>query len=107
MNLPEKEFSQLSNEDAMERLMSILPEDEKAELDQYNVFYFDRRGEGNWEISEDNPKVWLLRGNCVVSNASRSQRERVGIFTVWENQRMALRRREAFGSQVVMTWAIR
>lgn len=84
MNLPEKEFSQLSNEDAMERLMSILPEDEKAELDQYNVFYFDRRGEGNWEISEDNPKVWLLRGNCVVSNASRSQRERVGIFTVWE-----------------------
>ena len=84
MNLPEKEFSQLSNEDAMERLMSILPEDEKEELDQYNIFYFGRRGEGNWEISDGNPKVWLLRGDCVVPNARRSQRERAGIFTVWE-----------------------
>lgn len=57
MNLPEKEFSQLSNEEAKEQLLSILPEDEKTELESYDIFYFDRRGEGNWEISEGNPKV--------------------------------------------------
>ena len=66
MNLPEKEFSQLSNEEAKEQLLSILPEDEKTELETYDIFYFDRRGEGNWEISEGNPKVWMLRGKRVV-----------------------------------------
>ena len=66
MNLPEKEFSQLSNEEAKEQLLSILPEDEKTELESYDIFYFDRRGEGNWEISEGNPKMWLLRGKRVV-----------------------------------------
>ena len=39
MNLPEKEFSQLSNEEAKEQLLSILPEDEKTELETYDIFY--------------------------------------------------------------------
>lgn len=43
MNLPEREFSQLSNEEAKEQLLSILPEDEKTELESYDIFYFDRR----------------------------------------------------------------
>ena len=38
MNLPEKEFSQLSNEEAKEQLLSILPEDEKTELESYDIF---------------------------------------------------------------------
>lgn len=91
MNLPEKEFSQLSNEEAKEHLMSILPEDEKAELESYDIFYFDRRGEGNWEISEGNPKVWLLRGKRVVPNIARGQQERVATFTVWENPKVGFK----------------
>ena len=73
MNLPEKEFSQLSNEEAKEQLLSILPEDEKTELETYDIFYFDRRGEGNWEISEGNPKVWMLRGKRVVPDIARGE----------------------------------
>ncbi len=91
MNLPEKEFSQLSNEEAKEHLMSILPEDEKAELESYDIFYFDRRGEGNWEISEGNPKVWLLRGKRVVPNIARGQQERVATFSVWENPKVGFK----------------
>lgn len=91
MNLPEKEFSQLSNEEAKEQLLSILPEDEKAELETYDIFYFDRRGEGNWEISEGNPKVWLLRGKRVVPNIARGQQERVATFTVWENPKVGFK----------------
>ena len=82
MNLPEREFSQLSNEEAKEQLLSILPEDEKTELESYDIFYFDRRGEGNWEISEGNPKMWLLRGKRVVPDIARGQQERVATFTV-------------------------
>lgn len=33
-----KEFSQLSNEEAKEQLLSILPEDEKTELETYDIF---------------------------------------------------------------------
>lgn len=91
MNLPEKEFSQLSNEEAKEQLLSILPEDEKTELETYDIFYFDRRGEGNWEISEGNPKMWLLRGKRVVPNIARGQQERVATFTVWENPKVGFK----------------
>lgn len=91
MNLPEKEFSQLSNEEAKEQLLSILPEDEKTELESYDIFYFDRRGEGNWEISEGNPKMWLLRGKRVVPDIARGQQERVATFTVWENPKVGFK----------------
>ena len=91
MNMPEKEFSQLSNEEAKEQLLSILPEDEKTELESYDIFYFDRRGEGNWEISEENPKVWLLRGKRVVPDIARGQQERVATFTVWENPKIGFK----------------
>lgn len=91
MNLPEKEFSQLSNEEAKEQLLSILPEDEKTELETYDIFYFDRRGEGNWEISEGNTKMWLLRGKRVVPDIARGQQERVATFTVWENPKVGFK----------------
>ena len=91
MNLPEKEFSQISNDEAKEQLLSILPEDEKAELETYDIFYFDRRGEGNWEISEGNPKVWMLRGKRVVPDIARGQQERVATFTVWENPKIGFK----------------
>ena len=91
MNLPEKEFSQLSKEEAKEQLLSILPEDEKTELETYDIFYFDRRGEGNWEISEGNPKVWLLRGKRVVPDIARGQHSPLRIpyddFVVKEDSR--------------------
>ena len=90
-NLPEKEFSQLSNEEAMERLLSILPDEEKTELETYDIFYFDRRGEGNWEISDGNPKVWMLRGKRVVPDIARGQQERVATFTVWENPKVGFK----------------
>ena len=96
MNLPEKEFSQLSNEEAKEQLLSILPEDEKAELESYDIFYFDRRGEGNWEISEGNPKMWLLRGKRVVPDIARGQQERVATFTVWENPKVGFKAASGF-----------
>ena len=96
MNLPEKEFSQLSNEEAKEQLLSILPEDEKTELESYDIFYFDRRGEGNWEISEGNPKMWLLRGKRVVSDIARGQQERVATFTVWENPKVGFKAASGF-----------
>lgn len=96
MNLPEKEFSQLSKEEAKEQLLSILPEDEKTELETYDIFYFDRRGEGNWEISEGNPKVWLLRGKRVVPNIARGQQERVATFTVWENPKVGFKAANGF-----------
>ena len=96
MNLPEKEFSQLSNEDAKEQLLSILPEDEKTELESYDIFYFDRRGEGNWEISEGNPKMWLLRGKRVVPDIARGQQERVATFTVWENPKVGFKAASGF-----------
>ena len=89
MNLPEKEFSQLSNEEAKEQLLSILPEDEKTELESYDIFYFDRRGEGNWEISEGNPKMWLLRGKtcgagyCKGTAGTRSYIYRLGKSKGW------------------------
>lgn len=95
MNLPEKEFSQISNE-AKEQLLSILPEDEKTELETYDIFYFDRRGEGNWEISEGNPKVWLLRGKRVVPDIARGQQERVATFTVWENPKVGFKAASGF-----------
>lgn len=96
MNLPEKEFSQLSKEEAKEQLLSILPEDEKAELESYDIFYFDRRGEGNWEISEGNPKMWLLRGKRVVPDIARGQQERVATFTVWENPKVGFKAASGF-----------
>ena len=96
MNLPEKEFSQLSNEEAKEQLLSILPEDEKTELETYDIFYFDRRGEGNWEISEGNPKMWLLRGKRVVPDIARGQQERVATFTVWENPKIGFKAASGF-----------
>lgn len=96
MNLPEKEFSQLSNEEAKEQLLSILPEDEKTELESYDIFYFDRRGEGNWEISEGNPKVWMLRGKRVVPDIARGQQERVATFTVWENPKIGFKAASGF-----------
>ena len=96
MNLPEKEFSQLSNEEAKEQLLSILPEDEKTELETYDIFYFDRRGEGNWEISEGNPKVWMLRGKRVVPDIARGQQERVATFTVWENPKVGFKAASGF-----------
>ena len=96
MNLPEKEFSQLSNEEAKEHLMYMLPEDEKAELESYDIFYFDRRGEGNWEISEGNPKVWMLRGKRVVPDIARGQQERVATFTVWENPKVGFKAASGF-----------
>lgn len=96
MNLPEKEFSQLSNEEAKEQLLSILPEDEKTELESYDIFYFDRRGEGNWEISEGNPKVWLLRGKRVVPDIARGQQERAATFTVWENPKVGFKAASGF-----------
>ncbi len=96
MNLPEKEFSQLSNEEAKEQLLSILPEDEKTELESYDIFYFDRRGEGNWEISEGNPKMWLLRGKRVVPDIARGQQERVATFTVWENPKVGFKAASGF-----------
>ena len=96
MNLPEKEFSQLSNEEAKEQLLSILPEDEKTELETYDIFYFDRRGEGNWEISEGNPKVWMLRGKRVVPDIARGQQERVATFTVWENPKIGFKAASGF-----------
>ena len=96
MNLPEKEFSQLSNEEAKEQLLSILPEDEKTELESYDIFYFDRRGEGNWEISEENPKMWLLRGKRVVPDIARGQQERVATFTVWENPKVGFKAASGF-----------
>ena len=96
MNLPEKEFSQLSNEEAKEQLLSILPEDEKTELESYDIFYFDRRGEGNWEISEENPKVWMLRGKRVVPDIARGQQERVATFTVWENPKVGFKAASGF-----------
>lgn len=94
MNLPEKEFSQLSNEEAKEQLLSILPEDEKTELETYDIFYFDRRGEGNWEISEGNPKMW--RGKRVVPDIARGQQERVATFTVWENPKVGFKAASGF-----------
>lgn len=96
MNLPEKEFSQLSNEEAKEQLLSILPEDEKTEIETYDIFYFDRRGEGNWEISEGNPKVWMLRGKRVVPDIARGQQERVATFTVWENPKIGFKAASGF-----------
>ena len=96
MNLPEKEFSQLSKEETKEQLLSILPEDEKAELESYDIFYFDRRGEGNWEISEGNPKMWLLRGKRVVPDIARGQQERVATFTVWENPKVGFKAASGF-----------
>lgn len=96
MNMPEKEFSQISNEEAKERLLSILPEDEKTELETYDIFYFDRRGEGNWEIGEGNPKVWLLRGKRVVPDIARRQQERVATFTVWENPKVGFKAASGF-----------
>ena len=96
MNLPEKEFPQLSNEEAKEQLLSILPEDEKTELETYDIFYFDRRGEGNWEISEGNPKVWMLRGKRVVPDIARGQQERVATFTVWENPKIGFKAASGF-----------
>lgn len=96
MNLPEKEFSQLSNEEAKEQLLSILPEDEKTELETYDIFYFDRRGEGNWEISEGNPKMWLLRGKRVVPDIARGQQERAATFTVWENPKVGFKAASGF-----------
>lgn len=96
MNLPEKEFSQLSNEEAKEQLLSILPEDEKTELETYDIFYFDRRGEGNWEISEGNPKMWLLRGKRVVPDIARGKQERVATFTVWENPKVGFKAASGF-----------
>lgn len=96
MNLPEKEFSQLSKEEAKEQLLSILPEDEKTELESYDIFYFDRRGEGNWEISEGNPKMWLLRGKRVVPDIARGQQERVATFTVWENPKIGFKAASGF-----------
>lgn len=96
MNLPEKEFSQLSNEEAKEQLLSILPEDEKTELESYDIFYIDRRGEGNWEISEGNPKMWLLRGKRVVPDIARGQQERVATFTVWENPKVGFKAASGF-----------
>ena len=96
MNLPEKEFSQLSKEEAKEQLLSILPEDEKTELETYDIFYFDRRGEGNWEISEGNPKVWMLRGKRVVPDIARGQQERVATFTVWENPKIGFKAASGF-----------
>lgn len=96
MNLPEKEFSQLSNEEAKEQLLSILPEDEKTELESYDIFYFDRRGEENWEISEGNPKMWLLRGKRVVPDIARGQQERVATFTVWENPKVGFKAASGF-----------
>ena len=96
MNLPEKEFSQLSKEEAKEQLLSILPEDEKTELETYDIFYFDRRGEGNWEISEGNPKMWLLRGKRVVPDIARGQQERVATFTVWENPKVGFNAASGF-----------
>lgn len=96
MNLPEKEFSQLSNEEAKEQLLSILPEDEKTELESYDIFYFDRRGEGNWEISEGNPKMWLLLGKRVVPDIARGQQERVATFTVWENPKVGFKAASGF-----------
>ena len=96
MNLPEREFSQLSNEEAKEQLLSILPEDEKTELESYDIFYFDRRGEGNWEISEGNPKMWLLRGKRVVPDIARGQQERVATFTVWENPKVGFKAASGF-----------
>lgn len=96
MNLPEKEFSQLSKEEAKEQLLSILPEDEKTELESYDIFYFGRRGEGNWEISEGNPKMWLLRGKRVVPDIARGQQERVAIFTVWENPKVGFKAASGF-----------
>lgn len=96
MNLPEKEFSQLSKEEAKEQLLSILPEDEKTELETYDIFYFDRRGEGNWEISEGNPKMWLLRGKRVVPDIARGQQERVATFTVWENPKVGFKAASGF-----------
>lgn len=96
MNLPEKEFSQLSKEEAKEQLLSILPEDEKTELESYDIFYFDRRGEGNWEISEGNPKMWLLRGKRVVPDIARGQQERVATFTVWENPKVGFKAASGF-----------
>lgn len=96
MNLPEKEFSQLSNEEAKEQLLSILPEDEKTELESYDIFYFDRRGEGNREISEGNPKMWLLRGKRVVPDIARGQQERVATFTVWENPKVGFKAASGF-----------
>ena len=96
MNLPEKEFSQLSKEEAKEQLLSILPEDEKTELESYDIFYFDRPGEGNWEISEGNPKMWLLRGKRVVPDIARGQQERVATFTVWENPKIGFKAASGF-----------
>ena len=96
MNLPEKEFSQLSKEEAKEQLLSILPQDEKTELETYDIFYFDRRGEGNWEISEGNPKMWLLRGKRVVPDIARGQQERVATFTVWENPKVGFKAASGF-----------
>ena len=96
MNLPEKEFSRLSKEEAKEQLLSILPEDEKTELETYDIFYFDRRGEGNWEISEGNPKMWLLRGKRVVPDIARGQQERVATFTVWENPKVGFKAASGF-----------
>lgn len=96
MNLPEKEFSQLSNEEAKEQLLSILPEDEKTELETYDIFYFDRQVKGNWEISEGNPKMWLLRGKRVVPDIARGQQERVATFTVWENPKVGFKAASGF-----------
>ena len=103
MNLPEKEFSQLSNEEAKEQLLSILPEDEKTELETYDIFYFDRRGEGNWEISEGNPKVWMLRGKRVVPDIARGQQEHLPCGKI---QRFALRRPVDFGLPDDMIWVM-
>lgn len=85
MSLPDTEFELLSEDGQKERLLSILPEDEKGELGQFEVLSFDKKGSGNWGLCDGSPDVWVIRAARQMTEERRSSRERIAVFSVWEN----------------------
>lgn len=111
MEIQGADFNELSEEKQKERLLAILPEDEKAELGQYQILSFDKKEGYNWGISDGNPNVWLIRGGRQVPEIARSNQERIAIFSVWENPKAGFKAAGGFwvsgrytmGDQVELT----
>lgn len=77
MSLPATDFEQLSGDEATERLLSILPEDEKRELGGFEIISFTKKED--WSVRNGDPDVWVIRG------VNQSGQERIAAFSVWEN----------------------
>lgn len=85
MEIQGADFNELSEEEQKEQLLAILPEDEKAELGQYQILSFDKKEGYNWGIEDNNPNVWIIRAARNVPDITRNSQERMAIFSVWEN----------------------